>query len=96
MMENSTVTPFLVKRNVKGEEGAGGTLPTMALLPVGNPDQIAEVGFELTGPCQPLLQGLWKSQPSRTQRPGANLAGSSSTAILSWKLVEDDHRPFPS
>lgn len=46
MMENGTMTPFLVKRSVKGEEeGAGGTLSTMAFLTVENPDQMAEMGF---------------------------------------------------
>lgn len=45
MMENGTMTPFLVKRSVKGEEGVGGTLSTMAFLTVENPDQMAEMGF---------------------------------------------------
>lgn len=35
MMENGTVTPFLVKRSVKGEKGAGGDVTNNGASPSG-------------------------------------------------------------
>lgn len=44
MMENGTITPFLVKTSIKGEGEGEGTLSTTALLTVKNPDQMT-MGF---------------------------------------------------
>lgn len=44
MMENGTITPFLVKRSIKGEEGGGGIINNGSSYSE-NPDQKAERGF---------------------------------------------------
>lgn len=97
-MENGTTTLFLVKMSINGEGEGGGTPSTMALLTLENPDQMV-MGFELTGHCEPLLQGLLSQRrvgQAETNSLRANLVGSSSTDILSWKLDEEGQPPIPS
>lgn len=87
MMEKGTMTPFPVKMSVKGE-GAGGPLPSTALLNGGKSRPNGNgllTNWTLTA-TSPEPYESTKSRLSRDQLLWANLVGSSSTGIFlrSW------------